>query len=76
MLYCTIFFSYFEHARMTRALGLDIFSGHIQSLSQSILASYNFPLQEMVKTGIMHFLDNDPELVQMTSEQNHATPRV
>lgn len=49
---CTaLFFSDFEHARMTRALGLDIFSGHRQSLSQSILASNNFPFQEMVKTG-------------------------
>lgn len=60
---------------MTKALGLDIYSGHRQSLSQSTLASNNFPLQEMVKTGIMHFLDNDPELVRMTSEQNHATPQ-
>lgn len=45
---------------MTKALGLDISSGHRQSLSQSILASNNFPFQEMVKTGSMHFLDNDP----------------
>lgn len=73
---CTaLFFSDFEHARMTRALGLDIFSGHRQSLSQSILASNNFPFQEMVMTGSMHFLDNDPELVQMTSGQDHDTPQ-
>lgn len=56
---------------MTRALGQDIFSGHRQSLSQSILASNNFPFQEMVKTGSMHFLDNDPELVQMNSGLDH-----
>lgn len=60
---------------MTRALGQDIFSGHRQFLSQSILASNNFPFQEMVKTVFMHFLDNDPELVKMTSGQDHATPQ-
>lgn len=50
-----------------------IFTGHKQSLSHT-LASYHFPLQDMAKSRIVHFLNNDIKLEQLIRPSSWHIP--